>query len=273
MSKTMNYLHQKKFDGEKITMLTCYDYPTAVLQDQAGIDVIFVGDSLGTNELGYERETAVTLDEIIHHLKAVRRGVKEAYLLADMPYNTYETPDIALKTAEDLLSNGADGVKLEGFQEEVVSYLDSKNIEVWAHLGYNPQFHETVSVQGKSIETAKAILGEAITLQHAGARMMVLELIPEELGKTITEKLQIPTIGIGAGRFTDGQVLIVQDMLGITPRSIHHSKEFAQLKTIMSDAFKEYAIEVMNGDFPQFGNVRKMKDETLKQFLEWANDI
>lgn len=269
MAKNMSFLHSKKKSGQKITMLTCYDYPTAVLQDKAGLDVIFVGDSLGTNELGYEGETSVTLDEMIHHLKAVRRGVKDAYLLADMPYRTYENPNMALETAKKLINNGADGVKLEGTEEQVVSYLNKNNIEVWGHLGYNPQHHNKAAIQGKSFTTAKALVENASALQDAGANMLVLELVPEELGKVITEKLSIPTIGIGAGRFTDGQVLIVQDMLGITPFKLRHSKNYGDFGKLMLEAFKSYANEVKKGEFPQITNVRNMKDEELKKVMEW----
>lgn len=151
MSKTMDWLHEKKRNAQKITMLTCYDYPTAVLQDQAGLDVIFVGDSLGTNELGYDHEVSVTLDDIVHHLKAVRRGVKHAYLLADMPYRTYENADMALETARKLLFHGADGVKLEGMQEEIISYLHQHRIEVWGHLGHTPQHYETAVVRARHL--------------------------------------------------------------------------------------------------------------------------
>nr|WP_275583062.1 3-methyl-2-oxobutanoate hydroxymethyltransferase [Gracilibacillus alcaliphilus] len=242
----MDYLHSKKRNAQKITMLTCYDYPTAVLQDKAGLDVIFVGDSLGTNELGYEREISVTLDEIVHHLKAVRRGVKEAYLLADMPYKTYENLDMALATAKELIFNGADGVKLEGMEEEVVSHLHKNGIEVCGHLGYNPQLHEKAAVQGKTFDTAKTLLG-----------------------KMITENLNIPTIGIGAGRFTDGQVLIVQDMLGINPFDLRHSKNFANIGQQMLEAFQMYANEVENGKFPQISNVRNMKEEEREKLVSW----
>lgn len=269
MPKNMKYLHLKKQNHQKITMLTCYDYPTAVLQDKAGLDVIFVGDSLGTNELGYEREISVTLDEIIHHLKAVRRGVKDAYLLADMPYMTYENADMALETARMLSSNGADGVKLEGIHKEIVSHLHKNGFEVWTHLGYTPQYHEKATVQGKTFETAKILVEGAISLQDAGASMMVLELVPEELGKLISEKLRIPTIGIGAGRFTDGQVLIVQDMLGINPFELRHSKNYGNVGQIMLKAFQTYANEVENGDFPQLANVRNMNDEERDQLLKW----
>ncbi|PWA12558.1 3-methyl-2-oxobutanoate hydroxymethyltransferase [Pueribacillus theae] len=269
MARNMDYLHWKKRNAQRITMLTCYDYPTAVLQDEAGLDVIFVGDSLGTNELGYEREISVTLGDIIHHLKAVRRGVKEAYLLADMPYKTYENPEMALATAKELILSGADGVKLEGIQVEIISHLYKNGIEVWGHLGYNPQLHEKAAVQGKTFDSAKILLESAISLQDAGASMMVLELVPEELGKMITEKLRIPTIGIGAGRFTDGQVLIVQDMLGVNPFDLRHSKRYSDVGQIMLKAFQTYANEVENGAFPQRTNVRNMKDEEREQLLSW----
>jgi|SRR5690606_18412707 len=269
MARNMQYLHSKKEKNQKITMLTCYDYPTAVLQDKAGLDVIFVGDSLGTNELGYDREISVTLDEILHHLKAVRRGAKEAYLLADMPYKTYENPDMALDTAKKLISNGADGVKLEGVEKEVVSHLHKNGFEVWGHLGYNPQLHEKAAVQGKTFDAAKTLLEGAIALQDAGVSMMVLELVPEELGKVITEKLSIPTIGIAAGRYTDGQVLIVQDMLGINPFKLRHSKNFANIGQLMLEAFQMYINEVNRGEFPQSTNVRNMKDEEKEKFMKW----
>lgn len=271
MPKTMNDLHQKKQNALKITMLTCYDYPTAVLQDRAGLDVIFVGDSLGTNELGYERETSVTLDEMIHHLKAVRRGVKESYLLADMPYQTYENPDMALVTARELISHGADGVKLEGMQEDVISHLSNNGVEVWAHLGYNPQYHNKIAVQGKTYDSAKILVSDAIALQDAGASMMVLELIPEELGKVISEMLTIPTVGIGAGRYTDGQVLIVQDMLGITTRELRHAKNYANVGDIMLKAFQTYVHEVEFNEFPQPANVRNMKEQEREQLLHWLS--
>lgn len=273
MAKDLCYIHEKKRNNQKITMLTCYDYPTAVLQDKAGIDVVFVGDSLGTNELGYENELSVTLGDMIHHLEAVRRGVVEAYLLVDMPFKTYETPDIALSTAKELIRHGADGVKLEGMQEEIVAHLRKSGIEVCGHLGFNPQYHGTVAVQGKTFDSAKRLVEDAIAMQKAGACMMVLELVPEELGKVITEKLAIPTIGIGAGRFTDGQILIVPDLLGITPRKMHHVRNYANVGEIMLGAFKAYISDVENGEFPQLANVRNMKIDEREQLLQWHHRI
>jgi len=265
MKKTIAYLQEKKRCGQKISMLTCYDYPTAVLQEKAGLDVIFVGDSLGPNELGYEREISLSLDEMVHHLRAVRRGVKNAYLLVDMPYKTYENPVMALQTAKRLVDCGADGVKLEGMNADVVSCLHKNGIEVWGHLGFNPQFHEKAAIQGKTFDSAKRLLEDAVALQNAGACMIVLELVPEELGKLITETLAIPTIGIGAGRYTDGQVLVVHDMLGITPYKLRHAKIYGNIGQMMLDAFLMYIHDVEHGGFPQEENVRHMPEAEWKR--------
>ncbi len=272
MAKNLAYLHQKKRDRVKIAMLTCYDYPTAVLQDQAGLDVIFVGDSLGTNVLGYPREIFVTLEDIQHHLRAVRRGVEQAYLLVDMPYQTYETPESALRTARALLDYGADGVKLEGMHPEVVTNLAEHGIEVWAHLGYNPQFHDQVAVQGKTFDRARQIVEDAEQLEAVGAQMLVLELVPEELGQVITDALRIPTIGIGAGRYTDGQVLIVHDMLGITPRTIHHARDYGHLRAMMTQAFEEFIASVEGNTFPEVANVRHLSRQERNRLLQWRRD-
>ncbi len=256
--KDMAYLQEKKRRHEKITMLTCYDYPTAVLEDAAGVDILFVGDSLGTNVLGYDREVSVSLQDVLHHLKAARRGVHQSYLLADIPYRTYQTPTMALETALQLRDAGADGVKFEGFQPEVVQALREHQFEVCGHLGYNPQYHEKAAVQGKTRETATKLYHEALQLEQAGLHLLVLELVPEELGGFITEQVTIPTIGIGAGRYTDGQVLIVHDMLGITPMALRHSREFAHVGDAMREAFAAYVTAVQEGAFPTDDNVRHL---------------
>ena len=173
MKKYKDYLIQKKAEGTKVTMLTCYDYPTAVLQDAAGIDVIFVGDSVGTNMLGYTSETEVSMDDMIHHLKAVRRGVTNAYLLVDMPYKSYDTPKLALRNARTFVENGADGVKLEGMQENIIKYLVDNDIEVVGHLGLNPQFHKRRAVQGKTIEDATKLIEDSIALEKCGVIALV----------------------------------------------------------------------------------------------------
>jgi 3-methyl-2-oxobutanoate hydroxymethyltransferase len=251
-------------------MLTCYDYPTAVLEDKAGIDIIIVGDSVGTNVLGYESETEVTMDDIIHHLKAVRRGVSQAYLLADMPYGSYENPDEALSNAQRLLSHGADGVKVEGVREDVVTHLVKNRVEVCGHIGLQPQTHQQKAVQGKSFAQAKELIEGALTLEKAGVTMLLLELIPEEVAQLITEKVSVPTIGIGAGRFTDAQVLIVNDILGITPRKLKLAKKYQEYQELTSQVISQYKEEVERELFPSEDNVRHMAEGELQQLVEWV---
>lgn len=269
MKKTMAHLHEKKRSGQKIVMLTCYDYRTAVLQEQAGVDVIFVGDSVGTNVLGYGSETEVSLDEMLYHLKMVKRGVNDSYLLADMPYRTYEEPLAALETARKLLAQGADGVKLEGIQPYIIEFLSGHGIDVWAHIGYNPQFHRDVAVQGKTYEHATVLIEGALELQRAGASMLVIELVPEELADVITKRLSIPVIGIAAGRFTDGQVLSVNDMLGINPLKLRHTKQYMDFSGQALEAILSYSDEVRNAEFPVESQVRHMKEPELRRVEEW----
>ncbi|MGB7520021.1 MAG: 3-methyl-2-oxobutanoate hydroxymethyltransferase [Spirulinaceae cyanobacterium] len=272
MKKTSEYLQQKKLRQQKITALTCYDYPTAILEDRAGIDVIFVGDSVGTNILGYEDETQVTMDDIVHHLKAVCRGVKESYILADLPHKSYETPQQALANAQRLVENGADCVKLEGVREDVVKCLVEQDIKVCGHLGLMPQTQQEKAVQGKKFEQAKEIISSAIKLEKLGTFMLVLELVPEELGQVITSKLQIPTIGIGSGRFTDGQVLIVNDILGITPRKLRLAKKYQDYQALTLETIKSYQKDVEKSGFPGLENLRNMPKEELVQLQEWVGN-
>jgi 3-methyl-2-oxobutanoate hydroxymethyltransferase len=249
-------------------MLTCYDYPTALWQEEAGVDVMLVGDSVGTNVLGYESEKQVTLDDILHHLKATRRGARAAYLLADLPYGTYAAAPAALANARTLLEAGADGVKLEGFRPEIISYLVGHGVEVCAHLGLNPQIHEKKALQAKDAETASQLLDESLTLQKAGAFMIVYELIPEEVARVATEQLAIPTIGIGAGRFTDGQVLIVGDMLGANAFDLRHSVKYEAARERGVQAIREYVADVNQGRFPRATNARHMSDVEAAKFTQ-----
>jgi 3-methyl-2-oxobutanoate hydroxymethyltransferase len=270
MKKDARYLLAKKQSERKITMLTCYDYPTALLEDRAGIDIILVGDSVGTNILGYESEAQVTLEDIIHHLKAVRRGVSQAYLLADLPYGTYDTPEKALDSAQKLLFYGADGVKLEGFKQEVITHLVNNGIEVCGHLGLLPQTHTKKAVRGKSFDEAKEIIEGALILEKIGVFMLLFELIPEEVAKIITEKVKVPTIGIGAGRFTDGQVLIINDILGITPRQLKLAKKYQDYQSLTSEAIAHYKEDVEQTLFPTRENIRPMPEAELKQLAQWV---
>lgn len=269
MKKTLDYLQQKKLQQQKITALTCYDYPTAILEDRAGIDIIFVGDSVGTNILGYEDETQVTMDDIVHHLKAVHRGVKESCILADLPYKSYETPQQALDNARHLVKNGADFVKLEGLQQDVIECLIEQDIKVCGHLGLTPQTQSQKAVQGKTFAQAQEIITNAIKLERLGIILLVLELVPEELGQITTSKLNIPTIGIGSGRFTDGQVLIVNDILGITPRKLRLAIKYQDYQNLTLETIEKYQKDVQEGNFPSLDNLRNMPKEELVQVQQW----
>jgi len=268
MKKTSKYLLDKKARGQRISMLTCYDYPTALWEEEAGVDVMLVGDSVGTNVLGYESEKQVTLDDILHHLKATRRGRRRAYLLADLPYGTYEEPPVALRNARVLLEAGADGIKLEGFRPEIVSPLVDHGVEVCAHLGLNPQIHEKKALQAKDAEAAVQLLDESLALQETGAFMIVYELIPEEVARVATQQLAIPTIGIGAGRYTDGQVLIVGDMLGANAFDLRHSVKYEASRERGVHAIKEYVADVSKGRFPRATNARHMAEAEAERFAQ-----
>lgn len=266
MKKTLAYLTEKKVKGECIAMLTAYDYPTARLEDEAGVDVIFVGDSVGTNILGYESEKQVTMDDMVHHLKAVRRGVKTAYLLVDMPYKSYESPDEALYNAKRLLDNGADGVKVEGAIPEIVRHLSQHKVEVCSHLGYTPQTERKAEFQAKTASAAHTLITDAVELQQAGAAWIVFEMIPEEVARHVTAALSIPTIGIGAGKYTDGQVLVVVDMLGAGPFDFRHNKKYERFRKRATEAIRAYVADVRTRRFPAEENLRHMAEEELASF-------
>jgi 3-methyl-2-oxobutanoate hydroxymethyltransferase len=270
-------LIDKKRAQQKITMLTCYDYPTAVLQDQAGIDIVFVGDSLGTNVLGYASERDVTLADMLHHLRAVRRGVQHAYLLCDLPYQTYATPEIARSSARELLAHGADGVKLEGGREQVavVQALVAEGIDVCGHIGYTPQTlseaGKRARVQGRSFERATELITDALALERAGVKLLVLELVPEELATLISQRLRIPTIGIGAGRGCDGQVLVINDVLGITPFKTRLSKHYQHYRETTAQAIADYKREVEGGQFPAVDNVFPLDPDEFARIAAWLD--
>jgi 3-methyl-2-oxobutanoate hydroxymethyltransferase len=273
--KDLGFLRAKKQAQQKITMLTGYDYPTACLEDQAGIDIILVGDSVGTNVLGYASERHVTMEDMVHHLKAVRRGVVQAYLLVDLPYQSYDTPELALANATALLAHGADAVKLEGGVEQVetVRRLTAHDITVCGHIGFTPQtLHQPgrkARVQGRSLSQAIALLESASALEQAGVQLLVLELIPEPLGKAISECLRIPTIGIGAGRFCDGQVLIIHDLLGLTPFRLRFVKRYQQYRELTLQAIGQYRHDVEQGLFPSLDTAFQMDDDERFKVEEW----
>jgi 3-methyl-2-oxobutanoate hydroxymethyltransferase len=247
-----------KKKGEKITMITAYDYPTGAIVDEAGIDMILVGDSLAMVVLGYDSTLPVTMDVMIHHTKAVTRAVSRALVIGDMPFMSYQASvDEAVRNAGRFLQEaGAQAVKLEGGREvaEVTRRIAAAGIPVMAHLGLTPQaVHQLggYKVQGKGNEAANRILEDAKILEEAGAFSVVLECVPTELGRVVTEALSIPTIGIGGGVHCDGQVLVLHDILGMferfTPKFV---KKYANINAQMKEAVGKYIDEVRQGQFP-----------------------
>ncbi|MCX8102993.1 MAG: 3-methyl-2-oxobutanoate hydroxymethyltransferase [Candidatus Bipolaricaulota bacterium] len=271
---TIPGLRAMKEAGEKIAMLTAYDWPTALLLDRAGIDVLLVGDSVGNNLLGYPDTIPVTMDEMIHHTRAVRRGVKRALLVGDMPFMSYQiSAEQALANAGRFLKEGgAEAVKLEGGAEmaDIISLLVRRGIPVMGHIGLTPQRAAQLGglkVQGRDEETAHKLLNDAKILEEAGVFSLVLEAVPWALAKLITERVRIPTIGIGAGPYCDGQVLVVTDMigfsLGISPK---FSKRYAHIAEEIERAAREYLHEVKAGKFPTVEEHSfKISEEVLKK--------
>ena len=251
-------LRSSKERGEKLVCLTAYDYPTARIVDAAGIDIILVGDSLGNVVLGYGNTVPVTLEEILIHLKAVRRAVQRALLVADMPYGTFHTgDDDAVRNALRLVKEGgAEAIKLEGGHKRVhlVKRLVDEEISVMGHIGLTPQSINQLGayrVQGKTAETARQLLDDARAMEDAGAFAVVLEVVPREIAQMITESLSIPTIGIGAGSHCDIQVLVIHDMLGLSfGKQARFVRPYANLREVMTDAVTRYADDVRNGTYP-----------------------
>ncbi len=257
MKVTVPAVLEKKRNREKITMLTCYDYSMAVLLDRAGIDMLLVGDSCGVVFAGYENTLPVNVEEIIYHTRAVARGRKNSLVVADMPFLSYQTSiNDAVYNSGLMLKNGAEAVKLEGGIEicETVRRIFLAGIPVMGHIGLTPQSVNVMGgykVQGKTEEARKKLIESAKALEEAGAFSIVLECVPEELAKEITQQVNIPTIGIGAGRFTDGQVLVINDILGLfegfRPKFV---KKYIDLAPLIENAAKTYIDEVKKGSFP-----------------------
>ena len=258
MKQTVQTLQAMKERGEKIAMLTCYDYTTAKLMDEAGMDMLLVGDSLGNVILGYSDTISVTMEDMIHHTAAVSRGVQNAMVVADMPFLSYQTSVYdAVVNAGRLMKEGRAGaVKLEGGAEfaEHISAIVKASIPVMGHIGLTPQSVNAFGgfkVQGKTNEAAQKLIDDAKALEKAGVFAIVVECVPAELGKAITEAVNVPVIGIGAGKYCDGQVLVYQDMLAMydkmKPKFV---KAYANIGEQMIEAFKAYDSEVKSGAFP-----------------------
>jgi 3-methyl-2-oxobutanoate hydroxymethyltransferase len=258
MRVTINQIKEMKQKGEKIAMLTAYDYSTAKLVENTGIPMILVGDSLGMVVLGFETPIPVTMDVMLHHTKAVVRGTSKAMIIGDMPFMTYHTSteDAMRNAARFIQEAGAQAVKLEGgvtVAEKVKRIVDC-GIPVMGHLGLTPQsVHQLggLKVQAKSLEAARRLIEDALALEEAGAFAIVLEAIPYKLAEIVTKKTNIPTIGIGAGPYCDGQVQIINDILGLYTEFLpKHAKQYAKLADVMSGALTEYYNEVRSGKFP-----------------------
>jgi len=270
MRVTVSKVREMKQKGEKIAMLTAYDYATAKLIDEAGVPLILVGDSLGMVVLGYESTIPVTMEEMLHHTKAVARGTKRAMVIGDMPFMTYHASisDALHNASRFLQETGAQAVKLEGGESmgEVVHRVVECGIPVMGHIGLTPQsIHQLggFKVQGKTPEAAIRLVRDARALEQAGAFSIVLESIPTPLAKIITEKVSIPTIGIGAGPWCDGQVQVISDLLGLFTDFVpKHAKQYARLFDIIKRAAADYIGEVQDGTFPTEKESHTM-DESL----------
>jgi len=261
-------------DGERIPMLTAYDYPTARILDDAGIPMILVGDSLGQVALGYESTVRVTMDEMLHHTRAVMRGTKRALVIGDMPFLSYPTIDEAIENAGRFLQDGgAQAVKVEGGvrSARVVESLVKTGVPVMGHIGWTPQSQHglggKVKVQGKTRDAARAMLSDAIAIQEAGAFSIVLELVPEQLAAVITSRLRIPTIGIGAGPACSGQVQVITDLLGLGDFKPKHARPYAELQGTIAEATRTWLADVKAGTFPGPAETVRMDDEVLDEAL------
>jgi 3-methyl-2-oxobutanoate hydroxymethyltransferase len=269
MKKNNEYLLNKKKKGIPITMVTAYDFPTARIEDEAGIDAILVGDSVGTNVLGYSSEREVTIADMAHHTKAVARGIHQAFLLADLPFGSADTEAEAEKNAELLVKSGAECVKIEGWKErcKTVEYLSKKQFIVCAHIGYNPQIHGSLpKVFGKTAQEARMLLDSGRMLQDAGAHLLIAETIVAEVAGMIAAKLHIPVIGIGSGPHCDGQVLVINDLLGVSQREFRHAHHFAELYRMELQAVAAYIDEVEKKFFPAGKHYWSMDPSELQKF-------
>lgn len=265
-------LEIKRKKGERLVMVTAYDHPSARLAAEAGVDMILVGDSLGMVVLGYDSTVPVTVEDMVHHTKAARRGAPDTFLVTDLPYLAYTDARQALENAARLMKGaGADSVKLEGGAEvvSVVEALVRAGVPVLGHVGLTPQTASALGgfkLQGKDLDSARRILADALALERAGCWGVVLELVPAALARVITERIGIPTIGIGAGAHCDGQVLVFHDMVGLytgfTPK---FAKRYAQAGTAIKEAIVRYASEVRAGAFPAEEHSFGMDPEALQR--------
>jgi len=277
---TVNKILKNKKENKKITVLTAYDYSTSKMLDECGIDIVLVGDSLAMVALGHENTLSVTMDEMLHHTRAVSRGTKKSMIVADMPFMSYQADvNTALVNAARFIKEaGANAVKIEGGHEHIVKVVKKcveSGIPVMGHLGFTPQFLQTIggyNVQGKNIESTQKILEQAKALENAGVFAIVLEMVPEESAEYITENLSVPTIGIGAGRFCSGQVLVIDDILGkyqdFTPK---FARKYTSLSEITKQAVLNYISDVVSEKFPSEAEIFLLSEEEKNNLKNYKN--
>lgn len=269
MKRTADFLKMKK-ENEKIAMITAYDFPSAKQAEAGGTDVILVGDSLGMTVLGLDSTVHVTIDDMVHHTKAVKRGARDTFIITDMPFMTYHVnKEQTFHAARTLIQGGADAIKLEGAGEVVerVKELTEAGVPVCAHLGLTPQSVGVLGgykVQGKTAEAAQRLLADARAMEQAGAFMLVLECVPRQVAKTVSAALQIPVIGIGAGVETDGQVLVYHDMMKYgVDRTAKFVKSYAEFDRTGVQAVSSYVEDVKAGEFPEEAHTFTMSEDEL----------
>jgi 3-methyl-2-oxobutanoate hydroxymethyltransferase len=276
MRVNIGELKEMQQRGEKIPMLTAYDYATAKLIDEVGVPLVLVGDSLGMVVLGYESTIQVTMDEMIHHTRAVVRGTKRALIVADMPFMTYhiDVSEALHNASRFIQEGGAQAVKIEGGESlaETIRRMVGCGIPVMGHIGLTPQFIHQLGgfkVQGRTSEAAARLLRDAIAIERAGAFSIVLEAIPAPLAKIVTEKVSIPTIGIGAGIDCDGQVQVISDLLGLFTDFVpKHAKQYTKLAEIIKTAVADYIAEVQTGSFPTQQQSFTMDESLLEELTQ-----
>ena len=278
--KTIQEFQNRSDSGEKIVMITAYDYTSAKIIESAGIDYILVGDSLGQVVLGYDSTVEVSIEDILHHLKAVSRGTERAHIVADMPFMTFQiNPECAVSNAGKLLQiGGAQSVKIEGGKNvcPTIRKIVDSGIPVMGHLGLTPQSHNQLGgyhLQAKTLKTAEKIIEDALAVESAGAFSLVLESIPSEVAKIITAQLKIPTIGIGAGPYCNGQLQVFHDLMGLfSDFQPKHTKKYADLSEIIKESISRYSMEVKEGAFPTIKNSFKATTDLISE-LEAKLDL
>ncbi len=270
---TVAAVRSRKGTPQRLTMVTAYDYPSAVVVDHTPIDMILVGDSVGNNVLGYLGTVTVTMDEMLHHVRAVVRGARRTFTVADMPFGSYNaSPEQAVRNGTRFMKAGADAVKLEGgvSHRATVERLVNAGIPVMGHVGLLPQtLHpDAWRVQGRDADSAKLVVADVKSLEEAGAFAIVLEALPALLAAAITNRCTVPTIGIAAGQHCDGQVLIWHDVLGLHPLQPRHVKRYANLAEVITEALSAYCRDVVDGVFPDEEHSFKMKRDALSAALQ-----